>query len=179
MGTSWSAPTRLSAPPCERTTAPDCESASRSPRTVTAETPKRLTSSSTVTRACFSTRSSVWRGRSATRTRGCPDVGMSRDHNIAVVAHLLVSFGCDMVAPEPMRSLAICTGALLAGALAVSAAAADKPAEHWLRDIRLLVLPEEDALYAQLKDPADRAEFERLFWARRDAHPATAATHPQ
>jgi hypothetical protein len=33
MGTSCSAPARLSAPPCERITAPDWESASRSPRT--------------------------------------------------------------------------------------------------------------------------------------------------
>ena len=48
-----------------------------------------------------------------------------------------------------------------------------------LRDVRLLVLPEEDALYAQLKDPADRAEFERIFWARRDPDPATPANELQ
>ncbi|HEV7500188.1 MAG TPA: GWxTD domain-containing protein [Vicinamibacteria bacterium] len=48
-----------------------------------------------------------------------------------------------------------------------------------LRDVRLLVLPEEDALYAQLKDPADRAEFERIFWARRDPDPTTPANELQ
>jgi GWxTD domain-containing protein len=48
-----------------------------------------------------------------------------------------------------------------------------------LRDVRLLVLPEEDALYAQLKDPADRAEFERIFWARRDLDPTTPANELQ
>src|SRR6185369_14055148 len=166
MGTSCSAPTRLSAPPCERTTAPDCESASRSPRTVTAETPKRLTSSSTVTRACFSTRSRILRRRSSTRRRGWPDVGMSADHNIALLFPVL----CFRLAViwsagrnPPMFALAI-SAALLAGGL---------------RDVRLLVLPEEDALYAQLKDPADRAEFERIFWARRDPDPTTPANELQ
>ena len=80
-----------------------------------------------------------------------------------------------------MRALAIST-ALLAGGLvapAAAAPAADKSAEHWLRDVRLLVLPEEDALYAQLKDPADRAEFERIFWARRDPDPTTPANELQ
>jgi len=48
-----------------------------------------------------------------------------------------------------------------------------------LRDVRLLVLPEEDATYAQLADPADRAEFERIFWARRDPDPATPANELQ
>ena len=48
-----------------------------------------------------------------------------------------------------------------------------------LRDVRLLVLPEEDATYAQLADPADRAEFERIFWARRDPEPATPANELQ
>jgi len=48
-----------------------------------------------------------------------------------------------------------------------------------LRDVRLLVLPEEDATYAQLADPADRAEFERIFWARRDPDPTTPANELQ
>jgi len=48
-----------------------------------------------------------------------------------------------------------------------------------LRDVRLLVLPEEDATYTQLADPADRAEFERIFWARRDPDPATPANELQ
>lgn len=81
-----------------------------------------------------------------------------------------------------MRPLAIWTGALLAGALvalAAPASAAEKSSEHWLRDVRLLVLPEEDTLSAQLKDPADRAEFERIFWARRDPDPTTPANELQ
>ncbi|HET6896779.1 MAG TPA: GWxTD domain-containing protein [Vicinamibacteria bacterium] len=72
---------------------------------------------------------------------------------------------------------ALVAGALLAGAS--QAGAADKGGEHWVRDIRLLVLPEEDATYAQLADPADRAEFERIFWARRDPDPATPANELQ
>src|SRR6058998_3225176 len=40
--------------------------------------------------------------------------------------------------------------------------------------VRLLLLPEERSLLAELKDDRDRREFQRIFWARRDPTPGTA-----
>ena len=70
IGTSSGASVRLRAPPWERTTAPPSERASRSPRMVTAETPNRPTSSSTVTFSCPSSISRIRRRLSSTRRRG-------------------------------------------------------------------------------------------------------------
>jgi GWxTD domain-containing protein len=42
------------------------------------------------------------------------------------------------------------------------------------RLVRLLMLPDERALLAGLKDDRDRREFQRIFWARRDPTPGTA-----
>ena len=81
-----------------------------------------------------------------------------------------------------MRVLATSMGALLAAALAAAvtpARAAESRPERWFQEVRLLVLPEEEALHAELKDPADRAEFERIFWARRDPDPTTPANELQ
>jgi len=39
--------------------------------------------------------------------------------------------------------------------------------------VRLLLLPEEQALLRELKDERDKVEFQKLFWARRDPTPAT------
>ena len=41
--------------------------------------------------------------------------------------------------------------------------------------VRLLLLPEEQAMLKQLKSDDDRREFQRIFWARRDPTPGTAA----
>src|SRR5688500_4278364 len=49
----------------------------------------------------------------------------------------------------------------------------DKDAKKWLEDVRPLILPDEEKTYKQLKDKADREEFQRIFWARRDATPQT------
>jgi len=49
----------------------------------------------------------------------------------------------------------------------------DKDAEAWLRQVRLLILPEEEHLFTQLRDKEDRAEFRKIFWARRDPDPGT------
>jgi GWxTD domain-containing protein len=40
---------------------------------------------------------------------------------------------------------------------------------------RLLLVPEEEALLKKLKSDQDRLEFEKVFWARRDPTPLTAA----
>src|SRR5262245_50521111 len=77
IGTSCCTPRRFKAPPWERSIAPDRARASRSARTVTAETEKRLTSSGTVTRPWRSTRSRIFWRRSSTSSRGCPRAGIS------------------------------------------------------------------------------------------------------
>ncbi len=44
----------------------------------------------------------------------------------------------------------------------------DKNAKKWLEDVRPLILPEEEKAYKGLKNNADAAEFQKIFWARRD-----------
>ena len=65
-----------------------------------------------------------------------------------------------------------CTFAVvLALAAAVAPAFADKldaESRKWLETVGAIVLPQEAKTYGQLKDRAERAEFERIFWARRD-----------
>jgi GWxTD domain-containing protein len=49
----------------------------------------------------------------------------------------------------------------------------DKDAKKWLDDVRPLILPDEEKTYRELKDKGDREEFQKIFWARRDANPET------
>jgi GWxTD domain-containing protein len=49
----------------------------------------------------------------------------------------------------------------------------DKAAEKWLREVHLLILPEEEGLFRALLTTEDRKEFQRIFWARRDPDPST------
>src|SRR3954467_6647755 len=63
--------------------------------------------------------------------------------------------------------------ALARPALALAPAAAradklDKDDKKWLDDVRPIMLPEEEKTYRDLKDKADRLEFQKIFWARRD-----------
>jgi GWxTD domain-containing protein len=108
---------------------------------------------------------------------------MSGDHSIAVVFYPFLSFAYGMFAAvSNMRLLAIPVGSLLACAIVVggaAASAADTSGERWFKEVRLLVLADEEALHATLADPADRAEFERIFWARRDPDPTTPANEFQ
>jgi GWxTD domain-containing protein len=53
------------------------------------------------------------------------------------------------------------------------AAKLDKAAETWLKQVHLFILPEEESLFRELPSAADRKEFERIFWARRDPDPRT------
>ena len=67
----WSsASSRRSAPPCERITPPASASASRSPRIVTGETPKRAASSRTVARSRDSMSSLIRERRSSRKSAG-------------------------------------------------------------------------------------------------------------
>ena len=62
--------------------------------------------------------------------------------------------------------------ALIVGSLAVPTAARaqklDKDEKKWLETARPLMLPQEEKTFRGLKDKADRAEFQKIFWARRD-----------
>jgi GWxTD domain-containing protein len=59
-------------------------------------------------------------------------------------------------------------------ALAVAAPASaraqklEKEEKKWLDDVRPIMLPDEEKTFKNLKDKADRAEFQKIFWARRD-----------
>jgi GWxTD domain-containing protein len=67
---------------------------------------------------------------------------------------------------------------LVACLVACSVAAAeklDRAAQEWLKDVRLLILPEEETSFRRLASAGDRAEFQRIFWARRDPSPGTPA----
>ena len=55
----------------------------------------------------------------------------------------------------------------------------DNDTERWLKQVHLLMLPDEEAVFRGLEDAADRQEFERIFWARRDPDPSTAANELQ
>ncbi len=45
----------------------------------------------------------------------------------------------------------------------------DKDDRKFLDDVRPIVLPDEEKTFKALKDKADRLEFQKIFWARRDA----------
>jgi GWxTD domain-containing protein len=44
----------------------------------------------------------------------------------------------------------------------------DKDDRKWLQEVQPLLLPDEEKLFKELKDKADREEFRKIFWARRD-----------
>src|SRR5262245_11115354 len=64
------------------------------------------------------------------------------------------------------------TVALVLGmGLLPSAARADKPSKEekaWADSVAPIMLQDEEKRYKELKDKADRAEFQKIFWARRD-----------
>ncbi len=61
-------------------------------------------------------------------------------------------------------------GLLAALALPAAADKLDKDSKKWLEEVAPIVLPEEKQTYGELKDRAERAEFEKIFWARRDTN---------
>lgn len=61
--------------------------------------------------------------------------------------------------------------ALLLALLAAPARGADKAdseSRKWLDGVRPILLPEEEKIYKGLEDKAEREEFQKIFWARRD-----------
>jgi GWxTD domain-containing protein len=69
-------------------------------------------------------------------------------------------------------------GPVVAGLFLLLPAAAraqglDNDDTSFLNDVRPLILPEEKATFEKLGDKADRLEFRKIFWARRDRDLAT------
>ncbi len=90
-----------------------------------------------------------------------------------------MSTPCSSFQPaRPLRSrgrnASVLILALLAPGLAAAPKGLDRAAERWLREVHLLILPEEEALFRSLPGPEDRKAFQQIFWARRDPDPATA-----
>ena len=57
--------------------------------------------------------------------------------------------------------------------------ALDKDAKKWLDEVKPIILPDEEKTYRDLKDKADVAEFQKIFWARRDPDLETPANEYQ
>jgi len=55
----------------------------------------------------------------------------------------------------------------------------DKDDRKFLDDVRPIILPDEEKTLKALKDKADRLEFQKIFWARRDADLAAAGNQFQ
>jgi GWxTD domain-containing protein len=70
---------------------------------------------------------------------------------------------------RPTTSLALILMALCAPTVA-RAQKLDKDDKKWLDTARPLMTPDEEKTYKGLKEKADRQEFQKIFWARRDAN---------
>lgn len=70
-------------------------------------------------------------------------------------------------------SLALALLALAALAGPARAQKLDKEDRKWLDDVRPILPSDEERQYKELKDKADRVEFQKIFWARRDPDLAT------
>jgi len=62
---------------------------------------------------------------------------------------------------------------------AVHAQKLDKDQKKWLEDVKPIMLPDEEKTFKDLKDKADRDEFQKIFWARRDPDLETPANEFQ
>jgi GWxTD domain-containing protein len=73
---------------------------------------------------------------------------------------------------RPYRSTLLLALALVQPGLA-AAQKLDKDDRKWLDEVRPIMLAEEEKTYKGLKEKGDRLEFQKIFWARRDADLAT------
>jgi GWxTD domain-containing protein len=62
---------------------------------------------------------------------------------------------------------------------APAARALDKDAKKWLDDVKPIILPDEEKTYRDLKDKGEIAEFQKIFWGRRDPDLETPANEYQ
>ena len=79
---------------------------------------------------------------------------------------------------KPRNGLPACGLAVVLCAAAVAAERLDKKAQAWLQEVRLLILPEEESVFRSLEEAGDRAEFSRIFWARRSPDPRGSTSDP-
>jgi GWxTD domain-containing protein len=63
--------------------------------------------------------------------------------------------------------------ALVSRAAPARAQKLDKDDKKFLDEVRPILLPDEEKTFKKLKDKADRVEFQKVFWARRDPDLAT------
>ncbi len=67
---------------------------------------------------------------------------------------------------RPSAPLILLVGSFLTAVPAM--AGLDKEAKSWLQGVSPLILADEEKFYEALKDKNDVAEFQKIFWARRD-----------
>ena len=70
--------------------------------------------------------------------------------------------------------LALAVAVLSLAPAAARAEKLDKEDKKWLDEVRPIMLPDEEKTFRDLKDKADRDEFQKIFWARRDPDLETA-----
>src|SRR6266850_1939116 len=69
----------------------------------------------------------------------------------------------------PLRPrLALAAALLSLAPVSARADKLDKEDKKWLDEVRPIMLPDEEKTFRDLKDKADRLEFQKIFWARRD-----------
>ena len=79
----------------------------------------------------------------------------------------------------PVRIRASLAGLAVCLLAAPAARALDKDAKKWLDEVKPIILPDEEKVYRDLKDKSDVAEFQKIFWARRDPDLETPANEYQ
>jgi GWxTD domain-containing protein len=79
----------------------------------------------------------------------------------------------------PVRRKASYLGLALCVLSAPAVRALDKDAKKWLDEVKPIMLPDEEKTYRDLKDKGDVAEFQKIFWARRDPDLETPANEYQ
>jgi GWxTD domain-containing protein len=77
--------------------------------------------------------------------------------------------------PLPPLSLSLAVALALAAAASARAESPAVDTKRFPRLVRVLLLPDEQAVLKDLKDEKDRREFQKIFWARRDPTPGTPA----
>ena len=80
---------------------------------------------------------------------------------------------------SPGRRILLFLPLLLPLAAPARAQKLDKDDKKFLDDVRPLLLPDEEKTWKGLKDKADRQEFQKIFWARRDPNLETPANEYQ
>lgn len=75
--------------------------------------------------------------------------------------------------PHRLNALVALFALLFAGAASAAAASLDKDEKEWLDEVRPIILKAEKETFEELEERADRDEFRKIFWARRDPNRET------